>query len=154
MYDTHNASWKSPPNYLDIYFSAKWQLGVLFERTYPLVKSWILEWLPTLPSLEGHCDGGGGGGGQRVWVFGLGQKCVVRGVDLHAHVWSHVSLLMKKITHQGHFFTQKELAWQISVDSEQLEKSLQNRHLWLACMLPFNNCFLLLRREEPARFSF
>ena len=32
-----------------------------------------------------------------------------------------------------HFFTEKELAWQISADSEQLEKLLQNFHIEPAC---------------------
>ena len=38
---------------------------------------------------------------------------------------------------QGHFLTQK-LAWQISVDSAQLGKSLRNRHLWPVCTDPLN----------------
>ena len=39
---------------------------------------------------------------------------------------------------QGHFFTEKESASQISADSQQLEKSLRNRHIGLACTAPFN----------------
>ena len=45
--------------------------------------------------------------------------------------------LWKKKT-QGHFCTEKELAWQISVDSEQLGKSLRICHLGPASSDPFN----------------
>ena len=56
---------------------------------------------------------------------------------------------------QGHFFTEKELAWQISVDSEPLEKSLQNCHIGPACTEPFNcNMYILghtdVRTHEKA----
>ena len=55
-------------------------------------------------------DGGGGGGG------GLSRTCLKQCFPL----WK------KK---QGHFFTEKESAWQISADSERLGKSLRICHL-------------------------
>ena len=67
--------------------------------------------------------GGGGGGGRR------------RGVDFQGHVWSLASPLVEKT--QGHFLTQKESACQISADSEQLEKSQQNRYIRLSYTEPF-----------------
>ena len=49
----------------------------------------------------------------------------------------YFSAFLKK-KEQGHFLTQKESRCAISADSEQLGKSLQNRHLGPACMDPFN----------------
>ena len=68
-------------------------------------------------------------------IGGLGgQK---GGVDFQERVWSLVSPLVEKRM-QGHFLIQKESAWQISVDSEQLEKSQRNRYICLPSMEPFN----------------
>ena len=41
------------------------------------------------------------------------------------------------LTHSGHFLTQKELACQISVHSEQIEKSQRNRYIHLSSTEPF-----------------
>ena len=60
-------------------------------------------------------------------------------VDFQERVWSLVYLLVEKKL-QGHFCTEKESACQISADSEQLGKLLQNSHIGLACMEPFNYC--------------
>ena len=51
------------------------------------------------------------------------------GVDFQERVWSLVFPLVENKT-QGHFFTEKESASQISAGSEQLEKSLRNRHIY------------------------
>ena len=65
------------------------------------------------------------------------------GVDFQERVWSLVSPLVEKEL-QGHFFTEKESACQISVDSEQLGKSLRNSHIGPACKEPLNYRWLLV----------
>ena len=60
-----------------------------------------------------------------------------RGGGLSKRVWSLVSLLVEQKI-QGHFFTEKESACQISADSEQLGKSLRNSHIRPACTEPLN----------------
>ena len=52
---------------------------------------------------------------------------------LFPHLWKKT---------QGHFSTGKELACQISADSEQLGKSLRNSHIGPACTELFNYNFL------------
>ena len=66
---------------------------------------------------------GGGGGAEGGWTF----KSVLK---------PHFPACGKKT--QGHFLTQKESACQISVDSEQLEKSQRNRYLRLLSTELFN----------------
>ena len=66
----------------------------------------------------------GGGGGVREGRGGWTFKNVFEAFCL----W-------KKM--QGHFFTEKESACQISADSEQLGKSLWNSHIGPACTEPF-----------------
>ena len=57
--------------------------------------------------------------------------------DFHERVWRLVSPLVEKKYRQT-FLTQKESAWLISVDSEQLEKLQQNRYIRLPSTEPFN----------------
>ena len=40
---------------------------------------------------------------------------------------------------QGHFLTEEDSAWQISVDSKKLGKSLRNCHIRPTCTDPFNS---------------
>ena len=46
--------------------------------------------------------------------------------------------------HRDIFFTWKESAWQISADSEQLEKLRRNPYIHLTCMEPFDFLILIL----------
>ena len=63
--------------------------------------------------------------GQGGWTF----KNVFE--DLFRRLWK------KQL--QGHFFTEKESACQISADSEQLGKSLRSGHIGPACTELFNS---------------
>ena len=70
----------------------------------------------------GEGQKGGGGGGEVRWTFKSEFQA------------SFPRLWKKK---PGHFLTQKESACQISADSEQLEKSNQNRYKRLSLTEPF-----------------
>ena len=62
----------------------------------------------------------------------------------------YVSACLKKKT-QGHFFTQKDSAWQISLDSEQLEKSQRIPHMWPVCTDPFIDYVIILQVNFKGR---
>ena len=77
----------------------------------------------------------GGGGGVRE---GRGVGCGKGGgVTFQERVWSLVPACGQKKL-QGHFFTEKESAYQISADCQLLGKSLRNSHIGPACTEPFN----------------
>ena len=65
------------------------------------------------------------------------DKIVRKSVSKQHRNWileSQNPLVEKK----GHFFTEKDSAWQVLADSEQIGESLQVYHLGPASMDPFN----------------